>query len=163
MTPFAPRIVCMGPGYSFASSFASVPEGSSALPSVPPPACCTRQRAGGILCRRLYRKPDRQPRFNTKTALTRCLDERHPEVCMARSRVLAQLDHFRRPGMNVCKWLLCAVALLAGINGEATAQGVTTGGVAGLVREASGTPVVAARITAVHGPSGTVYASLSRD
>src|SRR2546430_17344338 len=42
------------------------------------------------------------------------------------------------------------------------AQGVTTAAIAGIVTDSSGTPLEAARVVAVHGPSGTTYAAVTR-
>lgn len=42
------------------------------------------------------------------------------------------------------------------------AQGVTTAAIAGVVTDSSGAPLEAARVLAVHGPSGTAYAAVSR-
>ena len=48
------------------------------------------------------------------------------------------------------------------IAGAAYAQGVTTGSIAGTVTDAAGTPLEGARVVAVHGPSGTTYAAVTR-
>src|SRR5438309_2757630 len=42
------------------------------------------------------------------------------------------------------------------------AQGVTTAAIAGLVTDSSGAPLEAARVVALHGPSGTAYAAVTR-
>jgi len=42
------------------------------------------------------------------------------------------------------------------------AQGVTTAAIAGVVTDSSGAPLEAARVVAVHGPSGTTYAAVTR-
>src|SRR2546428_13412514 len=42
------------------------------------------------------------------------------------------------------------------------AQGVTTAAIAGVVTDSSGAPLEAARVVAVHGPSGTAYAAVTR-
>ena len=42
------------------------------------------------------------------------------------------------------------------------AQGVTTGAIAGIVNDSGGGPLEGARVVAVHGPSGTTYAALTR-
>src|SRR5438876_6476094 len=42
------------------------------------------------------------------------------------------------------------------------AQGVTTAAIAGVVTDSSGTPLEAARVVAVHGPSGTTYTASTR-
>jgi len=42
------------------------------------------------------------------------------------------------------------------------AQGVTTAAIAGIVTDSSGTPLEAARVIAVHGPSGTTYTASTR-
>src|SRR5712671_267567 len=45
----------------------------------------------------------------------------------------------------------------------AVAQGVTTGAIAGIVSDSTGGgPLEAARVVAVHGPSGTTYAAVTR-
>ncbi len=57
------------------------------------------------------------------------------------------------------------VALLACgalLSGTARAQGVTTGAVTGVVRDAQHQPVAGANITAVHLPSGTTYEAVTR-
>jgi hypothetical protein len=45
---------------------------------------------------------------------------------------------------------------------SAAAQGVTTGAVAGVVRDSTGVPLEGTRIVAVHGPSGTTYTANTR-
>src|SRR2546430_7619764 len=42
------------------------------------------------------------------------------------------------------------------------AQGVTTAAIAGVVTDSSGSPLEGARVAALHGPSGTAYAAVSR-
>src|SRR5438552_18281344 len=42
------------------------------------------------------------------------------------------------------------------------AQGVTAAAIAGIVTDSSGTPLEAARVIAVHGPSGTTYSASTR-
>src|SRR5207249_8944266 len=42
------------------------------------------------------------------------------------------------------------------------AQGVTTAAIAGVVSDSSGGPLEGARVVAVHGPSGTAYAAVTR-
>ena len=44
----------------------------------------------------------------------------------------------------------------------AFAQGVTTGAIAGVVRDSGGGTLEGARVVAVHGPSGSTYASVTR-
>jgi hypothetical protein len=46
--------------------------------------------------------------------------------------------------------------------GVALAQGVTTGAIAGTATDQAGAPLDAARVVAVHGPSGTTYATSTR-
>ena len=46
--------------------------------------------------------------------------------------------------------------------GAALAQGVTTGAIAGIATDAAGAPLEGARAVAVHGPSGTTYAAVTR-
>src|SRR5947209_19443356 len=56
-------------------------------------------------------------------------------------------------------------ALAAAVFAGATAlgaQGVTTAAIAGLVTDSSGAPLEAARVVALHGPSGTAYAAVTR-
>ncbi|HLZ46336.1 MAG TPA: carboxypeptidase regulatory-like domain-containing protein [Gemmatimonadales bacterium] len=52
-------------------------------------------------------------------------------------------------------WSLCCIC-------PASAQGVTTGAVAGIVSDSAGGPLEGARVVAVHGPSGTTYATVTR-
>ena len=54
-------------------------------------------------------------------------------------------------------FVLAAVFALAGAMRVASAQGVTTGSVAGMVKDAQGLAVPGATVTAVHEPSGTTY------
>ncbi len=54
-------------------------------------------------------------------------------------------------------FVLAAVFALAGAMRDASAQGVTTGSVAGIVKDAQGLAVPGATVTAVHEPSGTTY------
>src|SRR6266700_1996389 len=42
------------------------------------------------------------------------------------------------------------------------AQGVTTAAIAGIATDSSGAPLEGARVIAVHGPSGTTYAAVTR-
>src|SRR2546421_6213074 len=42
------------------------------------------------------------------------------------------------------------------------AQGVTTAAIAGVVTDSSGSPLEGARVAALHGPSGTAYAAVTR-
>src|SRR5881628_3068532 len=53
--------------------------------------------------------------------------------------------------------LLLATVAFAGTTALG-AQGVTTAAIAGVVTDSSGAPLEAARVVAVHAPSGTVYA-----
>src|SRR5438128_3112899 len=57
--------------------------------------------------------------------------------------------------------VLAAVVVLAPVRAM-TAQGVTTAAVAGVVTDSSGAPLEGARVIAVHGPSGTEYAAVTR-
>src|SRR5881628_2999439 len=57
--------------------------------------------------------------------------------------------------------LLLATVGLAGTTALG-AQGVTTAAIAGVVTDSSGAPLEAARVVAVHGPSGTAYAAVTR-
>ncbi len=54
-----------------------------------------------------------------------------------------------------------ALFLLSG--GNLWAQGVTSGGIDGVVTDASALPLVGATVTAVHEPSGTTYQTTTRD
>jgi hypothetical protein len=54
-------------------------------------------------------------------------------------------------------------ALLLAATGNLHAQGVTSGGVEGVVTNAAAIPLVGATITAVHEPSGTTYQTSTRD
>jgi hypothetical protein len=56
--------------------------------------------------------------------------------------------------------VLAAVAVLA--PRLSTAQGVTSAAIAGVVTDSSGAPLAGARVVAVHGPSGTQYAAVTR-
>src|SRR5437667_8890867 len=57
--------------------------------------------------------------------------------------------------------VFAAVVVLAPVRAM-TAQGVTTAAVAGVVTDSSGGPLDGARVVAVHGPSGTTYAAVTR-
>src|SRR5437667_6863023 len=57
--------------------------------------------------------------------------------------------------------VFAAVVVLAPVRAM-TAQGVTTAAVAGVVTDAGGGALDGARVVAVHGPSGTTYAALTR-
>jgi hypothetical protein len=57
---------------------------------------------------------------------------------------------------------VAAAALSFLLPGAAGAQGVTTGAIAGSVMDSAGPPLAGARVTAVHGPSGTTYRSVTR-
>jgi len=56
--------------------------------------------------------------------------------------------------------------LFAMVTGAGTtalgAQGVTTAAIAGIVADSSGAPIEGARVVALHGPSGTAYAAVTR-
>src|SRR5947209_15197365 len=54
-----------------------------------------------------------------------------------------------------------AAAVFAGTTALG-AQGVTTAAIAGVVTDSSGSPLEGARVAALHGPSGTAYAAVSR-
>src|SRR5438876_5410997 len=57
--------------------------------------------------------------------------------------------------------LLLATVAVAGTTALG-AQGVTTAAIAGFVTDSSGAPLQAARVVAVHAPSGTLYAAVTR-
>src|SRR5213593_4553611 len=60
-------------------------------------------------------------------------------------------------------WSVGALATIVFAGATALrAQGVTTAAIAGVVTDSSGAPLEAARVVAVHGPSGTAYAAVSR-
>src|SRR5207245_10181477 len=54
-----------------------------------------------------------------------------------------------------------AAAVFAGTT-ALDAQGVTTAAIAGVVTDSSGAPLEGGRVVAVHGPSGTAYAAVTR-
>jgi hypothetical protein len=59
--------------------------------------------------------------------------------------------------------VLAAVALLSGaLAGRIGAQGVTTAAITGTVTDSAGSRLDGARVTAVHGPSGTTYTATTR-
>jgi hypothetical protein len=58
---------------------------------------------------------------------------------------------------------LATVLLLVGATRQATAQGVTTGSLGGVVTNASGAPVAGASVIAIHTPSGTNYEATTRE
>jgi hypothetical protein len=61
-------------------------------------------------------------------------------------------------------WSLCVLGMsfvLAAAD-RLVAQGVTTAAIAGVVTDSSGAPLEGARVVAVHGPSGTAYAAVTR-
>jgi len=67
------------------------------------------------------------------------------------------------------RWIVSSRAVLAAavfaflVPGALRAQGVTTGAIAGVATDsATGAPLEGARVTAVHGPSGTVYSTATR-
>ena len=57
---------------------------------------------------------------------------------------------------------ITVVALFLLSSGNLLAQGVTTGGVEGVVTDEAGGPLVGASVTAVHVPSGTTYQTVAR-
>jgi len=57
--------------------------------------------------------------------------------------------------------VLCATVTVAG-PAALDAQGVTTAAIAGVVTDSSGAPLEGARVVALHGPSGTAYAAVTR-
>ena len=68
----------------------------------------------------------------------------------------------RRPHRRVLAWLAFGVAVLLALPTHALfAQGVTTGSIGGTTRTDKG-PLAAARVVAVHQPSGTTYQVVSR-
>src|SRR2546430_15476392 len=66
---------------------------------------------------------------------------------------------------TVVRWLrtgmLLAIVAVAGTTGL-RAQGVTTAAIAGVVTDSSGAPLEGARAVALHRPSGTAYAGMTR-
>jgi outer membrane receptor protein involved in Fe transport len=58
---------------------------------------------------------------------------------------------------------LAFVLALVGSTRPATAQGVTTGSLGGVVTDAAGQPVAGASVIAIHTPSGTNYEATTRD
>src|SRR5256886_14669767 len=66
---------------------------------------------------------------------------------------------------TVVRWLrtgmLLAIVAVAGTTGL-RAQGVTTAAIAGVVTDYSGAPLEGARVVALHRPSGTAYAAMTR-
>src|SRR3989442_14061373 len=58
--------------------------------------------------------------------------------------------------------LVAAAVFSMFVVGSALAQGVTTGAIAGLVSDSTGGPLEGARVVAVHRPSGTTYAAITR-
>jgi len=58
--------------------------------------------------------------------------------------------------------LVAAAAFSMVVTGAALAQGVTTAAITGSVTDSSGAPLEGARVTAVHGPSGTTYTAVTR-
>ncbi len=66
---------------------------------------------------------------------------------------------------TVVRWLrtgmLLAIVAVAGATGL-RAQGVTTAAIAGVVTDSSGAPLEGARVVALHQPSGTAYAAMTR-
>ncbi len=85
------------------------------------------------------------------------------EAGMARYRGTARRFGRGRLGKKAWRRMLAGLAFLGTWSGGVAAQGVTTGGLNGVVHETAGAPVVGATITATHGPSGTVYSTLSRE
>jgi len=83
-------------------------------------------------------------------------------------RQLLPLRQFSPPSFTAhapIRHLAAALVVLAAIlltSGSALAQGVTTGGIDGVVTNTAGQPLVGATITAVHVPSGTTYQTVTR-
>src|SRR5438552_5933393 len=77
-----------------------------------------------------------------------------------------QFEFLRRPVMRTFARSLRTCVLLATIAVPGTtaldAQGVTTAAIAGVVTDSAGAPLEGARVVAVHGPSGTTYAAVTR-
>src|SRR5437870_10121062 len=61
-------------------------------------------------------------------------------------------------------WRISLLLATVGFAGTTAlgAQGVTTAAIAGVVTDSSGAPLEAARVVAVHAPSGTLYAAVTR-
>ncbi len=57
---------------------------------------------------------------------------------------------------------VAVVGLCMGITSPGSAQGVTTSLISGLVIDAAGNPIAGARVSAIHVPSGTQYAGVTR-
>jgi hypothetical protein len=70
------------------------------------------------------------------------------------------MNHVKRSRRMCVIGVLLSCALL--LPGLASAQGVTTAGVTGLVKDASGGVIPGASITAVHQPSGTSYEAVTQ-
>jgi outer membrane receptor protein involved in Fe transport len=64
--------------------------------------------------------------------------------------------------MRVRTLALLAFCVLMWPTGRVDAQGVTTGAMSGIVKDAQGQPVSGARVIAIHEPSGTSYEALTR-
>ena len=58
--------------------------------------------------------------------------------------------------------LFAIVAVFLLSSGNLVAQGVTSGGIDGVVTNAAASPLVGASVTAVHVPSGTTYRTVTR-
>src|SRR5260370_17843384 len=59
------------------------------------------------------------------------------------------------------RWIVSCVLSIV-FAGALAAQGVTTSAVAGIATDSSGAPIEGARVVAVHVPSGTTYAAITR-
>jgi hypothetical protein len=72
------------------------------------------------------------------------------------------MHHLKHRSRWLLALLVAAVLPLAALAADAAAQGVTTASVSGTVTGQQGNPIAGANITAIHVPSGTRYASMTR-
>src|SRR5438105_7849082 len=83
-----------------------------------------------------------------------------------RTRSLPQTLRGRGPLMDLIvrpsRAFVAAALFVLASTGPLRAQGLTTSAVAGIVTDSGGTAVDGARVVAVHLPSGTTYAAITR-